>query len=89
MEPVHLAGAGRKRMDWQNDGGATACFTFIDFHSAALARALAALAAAVVQTTAFRRRALQSAVQSAEERFKRGFNPPLANPPSFRRWVVE
>jgi len=33
----------------------------------------------VVQTTVFRRRALQSAVQSAEKRFKRGFAPRLTD----------
>jgi hypothetical protein len=40
--------------------------------AAALARTLDAPAAAVVQTTAFRRRALQVAVQSAAKRFRRG-----------------
>jgi len=50
--------------------------------SAALARALAARAAAVVQTTAFRRRALQVAVQSAAKRFRRGFIPRQLNLPA-------
>lgn len=49
---------------------------------AALARALAARAAAVVQTTAFRRRALQVAVQSAAKRFRRGFIPRQLNLPA-------
>ena len=49
---------------------------------AALARALAAQAAAVVQTTAFRRRALQVAVQSAAKRFRRGFIPRQLNLPA-------
>ena len=48
----------------------------------ALARALAAHAAAVVQTTAFRRRALQVAVQSAVKRFTRGFIPRQLNLPA-------
>lgn len=50
--------------------------------AAALARALAARAAAVVQTTAFRRRALQVAVQSAAKRFRRGFIPRQLNLPA-------
>ena len=50
--------------------------------AAALARALAAQAAAVVQTTAFRRRALQVAVQSAAKRFRRGFIPRQLNLPA-------
>ncbi len=50
--------------------------------SAALARALAAQAAAAVQTTAFRRRALQVAVQSAAKRFRRGFIPSQLNLPA-------
>ncbi len=50
--------------------------------SAALARALAAQAAAVVQTTAFRRRALQVAVQSAAKRFRRGLIPRQLNLPA-------
>jgi len=49
---------------------------------AALARALAARAATVVQTTAFRRRALQVAVQSAAKRFRRGFIPRQLNLPA-------
>ena len=49
---------------------------------AALARALAARAAAVVQTTAFRYRALQVAVQSAAKRFRRGFIPRQLNLPA-------
>ena len=61
---------------------------------AALARALAARAAAVVQTTAFRRRALQVAVQSAAKRFRRGFIPRQLNLPALAgkslsdgRWI--
>ena len=48
---------------------------------AAFARALAARAAAVVQTTTFRRRALRMAVQSAANRFRRGFIPRQINLP--------
>ncbi|KAB2926667.1 MAG: hypothetical protein F9K25_15730 [Candidatus Contendobacter sp.] len=52
------------------------------YMATALARALAAQAAAVVQTTAFRRRALQVAVQSAAKRFRRGFIPRQLNLPA-------
>jgi transposase-like protein len=50
--------------------------------AAALARVLAAQAAAVVQTTAFRCHALQVAVQSAVKRFRRGFIPRQINLPA-------
>ena len=50
--------------------------------AAALARALAAQAAAVVQITVFRRRALQVVVQSAAKRFRRGINPRQLNLPA-------